>query len=663
MSLRTRRPMCRPRLFTQLFSVLVSLLASSPATISGARLATRHSMRLSSLLAALLALSACAGSAAFRLTSDDNNPERLAQAFALRSQPAPGKPKNALGKPLAFLVARANKNKNIPQQLIAFDLAAKKELWRVPTGVKSRVLVSRDVVVHRDESGKLVGRGVADGQALWTVDVGDFLGAAVDSERVFYVSQDKTGRKPVWWLVAVDGKSGKELWRKDAPGQLGAPAAQGGLVFSPFLKQWLAILDARTGTQIARIRGLDEEIAFVRTDARDVYFGSRAGVFLLDQRAASGTKAQSTYARARLPEDLVRSHYHWDAFDRVQSGYSAYDRNRVLWRGEARGDDLGFVNDLVVVYTYRFFFGFDSQSGTMRWAYNHPRADAVGAAHVGPAIAFVSGLGELGALDPRNGYRIYSARVPDQLIGVTFDAEGWTPGEEGTPTSTVTALASIARDPDARFGPIKRFAIAALAALPGADVTKDLLELIQNERTPRELYTKAVEVLISRKEPEGLTHLIDALMVPHDYITGTRPRGVGVIAQAISAMAHDSRVDAARRGSAVDALIANLRAPETLPADLVDIVKALGAMGGGTEIAELRSFVLAYRADPMFATQPAPIGAAIDVLLGRGTAAERELVSFVAEDPRSQKSIAEYARRALDQSSGQVPARGPAKSP
>jgi hypothetical protein len=34
------------------------------------------------------------------------------------------------------------------------------------------------------------------------------------------------------------------LWKLDAEGQLGAPSAHGGLVYAPFLTQWLSIVDA-----------------------------------------------------------------------------------------------------------------------------------------------------------------------------------------------------------------------------------------------------------------------------------------------------------------------------------------------------------------------------------------------------------------------------------
>ena len=625
---------------------------------SAAKMGAAAKMGVAALVgtALVLAMAAgCGGTGAFGLSSDDNNPELLKAAFAMRTAPQAGKPKNASGKPMAFLVLRASKKDNVAQRLVAFDLEGKKQLWSVEAEVKSKVHVGRDFVAHLDGDGRLIGRDISTGSSLWLKKIdGEFLGAASDTERVYYVTRVASS-KPVWWLVALDGKSGTELWRADAPGQLGAPAAQGGLVFSPFLKQWLSILDARTGAQLARIRGVDEEISFVRATSDNVYFGSKSGVFLLDERAASGMRAQSTYGSVELPAEL-RSHYYWDAFDTVQSGYSAYDRNRILWRGHASGQGssatLAFDDDRIIAHTYRFLFAFDTTSGGLAWVYNHPRVDIIGSEHVGSVIAFASGFGELGALDPKTGERLYSAEIEGQVVGATFDADGWAPSEgDGVLPDTVAALASIARDRDARFNDVKNFAVSALASLPGGEVTRDLLALIFNERTPPKLYDKAVEVLVARKDPAGLPFLTEALAVRHDYIAGTKPRGVGVIARVISAMG-DATVDPAARGAALEALLMHMQSPETSLSDLADVIKALGAIGGGAELGPVRQFLVAYRADPAFSNQIGAASAAIDVLLRKGGARERELVSFVAEDPRTEQDIAEYAQRALVQTGG-----------
>jgi outer membrane protein assembly factor BamB len=557
-----------------------------------------------------LALAACGGTGSFGLSSGDNDPEKLSAAFAKMEAPAAG-PINRLGKPLVFLAARGT-----PKQLVAYDLQAKGELWRVDADVSSKVVVGRDFVAYNEGGKQLVGRDIESGGKLWSVEIdGTFVGAAADTDRVYFTV--KSGSRS-WILRALNGKSGDEIWDAESNGALGAPAARGGLVFSPFMKQWLAILDGRQGTQLTRIRGIDEEISFVRTTPTDVFFGSKAGVFLLDGRAASGKRAQSTYGAAKLPENFIRVHYHWDAFDPIQAGYSAYDRNRVLWAGEAKGDALGFKNDMVTVQTYRFFFGFSATSGELTWAYNHPRVDIVASAELGDAIGIASMMGEIGALDPATGERIYEAKIEGQFIGGTFDAAGWAPSERsGASGGTAAALASIARDRDARFNDVKKFAVTALSQLKGGDVSRDLLTLIQNPKTPPYLIQTAADVLVERKDPEGLVHLVAALEKRHDYVAGTKPRAVGIAARAIAAMDPD-KIPAAQRGKSVQGLLAHLEAPETAAADLVHLVRALGRVGAGAEIKPLTSFLLVYRTDPAFATQIEAVAATIDVLLNNG---------------------------------------------
>jgi len=590
------------------------------------------------LLVSLLAL-ACGGSEAFKLTADDNNAAKLEAAFSRMGPPRSG-PMNSSGKPLAYLVAKGSAG----TELIAFDLAGKRELWHVPAPVSSKIVVGADFIAHTEGDDQLVARDPASGKLLWRSQIaGRFVGAAADASRLFYTS----GGGSRWVLTALDGRSGHELWTAESPGALGAPAARDGLVFSPFVKQWLSILDAQNGDALTRIRGIDEEITFVRATGANVFFGSRAGVFLLDRRAASGKRAQSTYGVAVLPREFVRIHYGLDAFDPVQSGYSAYDKNRILWNAHREGRALRFDGGRVVIHTYRFFFGFDANSGALAWAFSHPRNDVVASAHLGSSIAFCSSAGQLGALDPATGARIYQAQVRGQIIGASFDADGWAPVEKvAEPEPAPRVLAAIARDPDARFDDVKKFAVSALAQQGAGQVTGDLIALIQSDTTPPELYEAAVESLVARKDPAGLPVLVAALDVRHDYLKASRPRSVGALARAIASLGK-AELDPAQRGRAVDALIAHLGSPETSAADLESVVVALGSIGAGAEIAPLRRFVLMYRADPTFSSQVGAVGAAIDVLVTRGGLAERELVSYLAEDARSLGSVRDYASRAL----------------
>lgn len=608
-----------------------------------------RSARLSTITLGILAglavaASACGGTSGFGLSAGDNDSEKLAEAFASVTPPTAG-PVNKLGKPMVFMAARGK-----PSQLIAFDLEAKAEVWRIDADVKSKVVVGRDFVAFKQGENIFAAKDIATGADLWSVAVeGTFVGAASDGENAYLTVKGSSSK---WTLMAINGQSGSEVWSVDAPGVMGTPAARGGLVFSPFMKQWLMVMSADQGKVLTRIRGIDEEISFVRTTPEEVYFGSKAGVFLLDEKAASGKRSQSTYGRAKVPEGFSRAHYHWDGFDPIQSGYSAYDRNRILWNGSAKDDSFAFANNIAVVQAYRFFFGFDTESGDLKWAYNHPRVDIVASSNLGSSLGVVSMSGTIGALNPATGEQMYQAAIKGQIVGGTFDAVGWAPSEQiGDSGSTAAALASIARDRDARFNDIKKFAVTALSQLKGPDVTKDLLTLIQSEKTPPYLLKTTGEVLIGRQDVSGLAHLVNALADRNNYVGGTKARAVGIVAQAISGI-DPKGVPAKLRGEVVDALLAHLHEPTTAMADLTHIVTAIGRFStekesSGHALQALQSYLLIYRSDPGFGTQIESIAAIVDILLANGGAKERALVSFIAEDPATLPTVSSYAKNAL----------------
>jgi hypothetical protein len=590
-------------------------------------------------LAAALALAGCGGKAVFGLSSDDNNSEALTKALAGRQLPATLTPHNAGGSPMVFAVTGGK-----ARHLVAYDLGKSKAAWSVEADIQSRVAVGADFVVAR-EGKDLVARGLADGGARWHAAIdGTFVGATADAHRAYVVYQAGDNLKPVWWLVAFDGQSGKELWRADSPGQLGAPSAQGGLVMAPFLSQWLSILDGQTGAQVTRVRGVDQEISFVTTTSDGAWFGAKDGVFRLDPLAASGTRAKSTYGTAKVPAQLAKATFAPDGFDAVQAGYSAADRTRILWRAAATGDGWRWGSGAVAVHYFRFVLGLDPE-GQVRWAYSQPRVDLVASTHTGAVIAAISAAGEVVALDPATGAvrgraAIDVAGAP--VLGATFDAEGWAPAGTDEAPSTVAALVAIAKDRDARFDAVKELAVSTLAHLPGEQVTHDLLGMLADDRTTAKLRDTVAGVLVARADVGGLPALVEALAVKADIIANTAPTAIGPVARAVGALG-DKPLDAAARTGAIAALLGQLWSPSLSVADSVEVVRALHAIGQGAERAPLRTYLMIYRADADFAKADALVGAVVDGLAGGG-ADDRELLRFVAEDGRTLAPVAAVAK-------------------
>lgn len=595
-------------------------------------------------VAAVALLGACGGAApVFGLTADDNDPDRLARALAARGARATG-PRNASGAPMVFAVASGP-----PRRLVAFDLAAGAARWTVDADVQSRVAVGGDLVVAREASA-LVARDLATGRVRWQRPLaGGFVGADADGERVYLVEQ--SGDRRSWTVTALAAAGGAVVWSASASGTLGAPAAQGGLVLVPFLTQWLTVLDARTGALLTRVRAGDAQISFVRDLAGDTFFGSSDGVVRLDARAASGRRAGSSYGRIALPGPLARATYAADGYDAVQAAYSAHERTRILWWPEAAGGATGgaglrFAGGGAAVHWFRFVLGVD-EGGALRWAYVHPRVELVSSAHVGPMLALAAGSGEVIGLDPASG--AVRARLDlgaGALVGATFDAAGWAPSGEVAPAPPLAAsLLAIARDRDQRWSAIQAMAIARLAGEPGAEVTRDLLGLVQDERVPAPLRDAAAAALAERADPAGLPVLAAALAVPDDMIEGTAPVAIAAAARGIVAL-RGSAIEPGARQAAIAALLLQLSTPATTTRDLAAVVAALVAIGQGAERGPLTRFLLVHRADPEVAGDSALVHAVVDGLVAAG-AAEREVVRFVADDPRSAPSVASYAKVAL----------------
>jgi outer membrane protein assembly factor BamB len=431
------------------------------------------------VLVAALAVAACGPKHAFRLSQDENNAYALKQVLARRTLPATPTPINGWGKPRVFAETH--------DQIVAYDLDAGAVLWKVPAAAQSRIWVGGDFIVAR-EGDQLVARDQVRGAPRWHVAIaGSLVGVAADRERVYAVTQQGT----TWLLTAYDGANGKTRWSVDAGGQLGAPVAQGGIVYVPFFRQWITLLDARTGDVLTRIRGIDEQISMVRATSQVVYYGSRQGVFRLDERSASGTRDDATYGKVPIPSQLAeRTSYGPDAYDTISLAYTAADRARVLWRSEpSTSGPLKLTGGGYAIHYFRYVFGFDA-AGAMTWAYSNPRVELVSSAHTGRALLGMSSSGDVVALDPSTGAvrGTLHLGLDERVLGATFDADGWAPpatAGEQAPTATIPALVQIARDRDRRFNSVKELAVETLAHLQGPGVTGELLAVLDDARAPQ----------------------------------------------------------------------------------------------------------------------------------------------------------------------------------
>ncbi len=593
------------------------------------------------LIGSLLAVfaGACA-EATFSPHARDNHLADVQRTLAARAKET--LPRN--GTPTAYFELAGDKSR----ELVGYDLAAGKVLFKEPADVRSRVAVGKGRVAYRKGQNEIESRNARTGRVEATIRIGSderFIGVTLDENNLYYVVQKVGGTKRQSHIVGTS-RDGRELWRWPAQGSLGAPAAQGGVVAVPYSYQYVAFLDGATGRELSRIRALDEQILFVTAQAGGFFYGGGKGVYGLDERAVEGTRAASAYGEAKLGAEEVKIQYQVDGYQEPQSDYGAFDRNRLHWAGKLDGGKLGFAEDLVVMQAYRYLFAFEASSGRLRWAYAQAKQDVVSAALVGNELIYVTGDGELGLIDAASGQAVSTSKLEGRVLGASFDADGVTKlgGNATTPPAVdlTQMLEKIVWDPDSRFTNVKIFAVSALAAIPGTKATAALGRIVLKESAlPLSVWKKAGEALVNRKDATFLPDVLAALRARPDYLEDKKSRGMDVMA----------RVAAELSAKEAAPLVAQHLLYQDTPASaLRELARALGRLGGRESVSALRDFLVTYRADPMFLTDSSALVAAAQSLLAVGGPSERRLIAYLSANRHTLPALSKALDRMLDES-------------
>ncbi|MCB9591511.1 MAG: PQQ-binding-like beta-propeller repeat protein [Sandaracinaceae bacterium] len=516
-------------------------------------------------------------------------------AAVMEQLPAPStddRPTNSTGRPIA--VASTQAAEGASRQIIAWGLDSGEQLWAVDADAATQPEILGDVVLTSTRD-RLRAFDLSSGRELWHADLPDlaYVGAGRDGDTIFWAATVGAlgGARRVGHVVAVDARSGGERWRHEVQGVFGRPAAKGGLVFVPWERQNIAILDALTGVETARLRSTDDVVAWAFDHPTGIYYGGQ-GMYRLTHRAHAGTRTETTYMMPALPELPRQPDSIWpDGYVPRPGTRSARGRIRVYFNPAPAPDDVSIAIEgdtyYFVYYRYVFAYGLD---GTLRWT-RILEQDVANAEAMPHGLLTFGEQGQATLLDRDTGNDRWAWNAQTEIASVDLDAAGFDPSaSSGEARPLRQSLNELVLDPDNRLVAARAFAISLLGQMEEPEITRDLLDLYQQRAMPGAL-KEAIRVAL-RGRRSGEQYLMEALARRYDYLQETEAPPLEAIVPALLAMEHTE---------AVPQLITHLMDHETPAAVLPELVDAIVRLGGAEAVPALRRFLILYREDSLFA--------------------------------------------------------------
>lgn len=501
--------------------------------------------------------------------------------------------------------------------------------WTRVTPLDARPALAGDVVVATG-GGRLFALDAATGRPLWAVSSdGRALRGAGDDGRVTVATLGMPGAGRSLF-VAVD-RQGRELLRIATHEQLGEPAVLAGVAFVPWGTEYVSAIDLSSGGEVARLL-VHPPVSRARAIDGALYFGQQALVRFDDR---IGRAYENGGDRFILPKLGLPGNPAWfsDGGDVTPRGATAADSVRAYAMPEMSGATPSFGSQRLAATYFRIAMGFDTTSHALTWVTTLPAAVVGGAAARG-GFVFCDRGGNVSVVNAAWG-----GVASKFSLGTRLESCVVQPGAlrvpEGKPTGVLSEqIARAVELQDAQMVPAQRFLLTELGKEKQPLVTKLLIDLAENQRTPPVLVDDARRLLATRRN--GADYMLAALKRHYNFLSDVlRPPPVGPLADALGAMGE---------ARAAPLLAAHLNDPADTPDDVERAARALVKLATPAEYPELKTFFSLYRST---ANQKPMIEAVIAVaraLVRVGGPDGRALVEQAARDPLTQPDVREGLR-------------------
>ncbi len=520
--------------------------------------------------------------------------------------------------------------------LFAWDFAAGRVLWTVPTATRGVPIVAGRLVLT-DEDGRVVARALRDGTEVY----------ATETEALHLVGGDGEGALTAFTLSTGGGEGatsrivlledGAERWSRPAFHAVGAPAVHAGLVLVPWAHQNVSVFDASTGGESDRLRVTDDVVGRALVSGGQVYI-AQAGAFRVTPSLATGSKARAAYYAHRLARPLPgQPPFLADAYAPPPAPDSAAARVRLAWAPAGEGETVSLADETLYLLFYKLVFALTPDASGVRWVAQRG-ADLAGASVVPGGLLVADRDGTVDLLGAADGRSVFRARLGVQPTVAVFSGAAPVAGAPlGEAMPLRDQLLAAAENTDTRLSPARVLAVQLLGALPEPEVTTNLVAICGGGRVPPVVQRAACDALGERTA--GGDQVLAALERRASFLEGTTAPPAGALARAAVRM---------QERRAVPQLVAHLRDPQTPAEQLVGIVDALRQLGDRSAAEPLEEFLRLYHADEPSPALGAALGAAADALVALVGPVAAETLREVADDPLGMPAARGRAQQALD---------------
>ncbi len=493
--------------------------------------------------------------------------------------------------------------------------------WSYAGAVDSEPSLAGDLVVLSG-GGHLIALDAKSGKKLWDVSTdGRVLrGAGDDGTTTVASLGGPTGGNSE--LIAVS-RSGSVRREMELDQEIGVPAVMGGVAFVPWQSQYVSALDLDSGDEIGRLL-LREQVSHAENIGGTLYFGE-IGLTRFDAQIGAASSGQGTHVKLPARELPGKPVWFTEGTQVTPAKATARERIRLYARPNEKGD--GAAGGRYAATYFRVAMGLDSADGSVRWVKTLPR-DVLGGSAAQNGFAFCDAAGNVALID-ENGGDAGKVSLGKLLDGCVVQTGAFSIPSGKARGSLPEQIAEAVALRDAQMATAQRFLLREMAAMEDPIVTKALVDLASDARTPPVLLDEARKLLAARRN--GAEYMLAALEKHYDFLSDVlRSPPVGPMADALAAM---------NEARAAKPLARHLNDAANTPDDIERAARALKKLATKEELSDLRTFFALYRATANDKELVNAVISTAEALIRVGGEEGQRLVKDAAEDPMTQPGV------------------------